>query len=38
MAHDRITPCKFYICKGECSKGRDSDQYGYCQMKEELEK
>lgn len=31
MAHDRITPCEFYICKGKCSKGRDSDHNGYCQ-------
>lgn len=31
MAHDRNTSCKFYICKGECSKGRDSDHNGYCQ-------
>jgi hypothetical protein len=31
MAQDRITLCKFYICKGECSKGRDSDHNGYCQ-------
>jgi len=31
MAKDRLTPCKFYICKGQCSKGRDADHYGYCQ-------
>ena len=31
MAHDRVTPCKYYICKGQCSKGRVSDHTGYCQ-------
>lgn len=31
MAHDRIEPCKFYICKGECLKGRYANQSGYCQ-------
>ena len=31
MSRDRIEPCKSYICKGECKKGRDADHNGYCQ-------
>ena len=31
MAYDRETPCKYYISKGECSKGRDAEHNGYCQ-------
>lgn len=31
MSKDRITPCKSYVCKGECLKGRDADHKGYCQ-------
>lgn len=31
MAKDRIEPCTYYICKGECVKGRDADYNGYCQ-------
>ena len=31
VAHDRIEPCKFYICKGCCTKGRNANQSGYCQ-------
>lgn len=31
MAKDRLTPCKYYKCKGECAKGREADHYGYCQ-------
>ena len=31
MAKDRITPCLYYVCKGECKKGRKSDHNGYCQ-------
>ena len=31
MAKDKIEPCQFYICKGECSKGRKADHNGYCQ-------
>lgn len=31
MAKDRITPCKFYVCKDQCSKGREADYNGYCQ-------
>ena len=31
MAKFRETPCRFYIAKGECRKGRDAVHYGYCQ-------
>lgn len=31
MSRDRIEPCKYYVCKGECDKGRDAEQNGYCQ-------
>lgn len=31
VAKDRITPCKYYECKGECKKGRDAEHLGYCQ-------
>lgn len=31
MAKDRLTPCKFYICHGECEKRREADMFGYCQ-------
>lgn len=31
MAKDRLTPCLYYICKGECKRGRDSDHQNYCQ-------
>ena len=31
MAKDRISPCKYYIAFGECSKGREASQNGYCQ-------
>lgn len=31
MAKDRIEPCVYYICAGECQKGRDADHNGYCQ-------
>lgn len=31
MAKDRITPCKFYISFGDCSKGREANHNGYCQ-------
>lgn len=31
MSKDRITPCKFYVCYGECEKKRDADIFGYCQ-------
>lgn len=31
MSNYRETPCKYYICFGECSKGRKAEQKGYCQ-------
>ena len=31
MAKDRQTPCLFYICLGECKKGRNAEHNGYCQ-------
>lgn len=31
MARDRLTPCISYVCKGECSRGREADHAGYCQ-------
>ena len=31
MAKDRITPCLYYICAGECEKGREGNHHGYCQ-------
>ena len=31
MAKDRLTPCLYYVCKGECKKDRDADHGGYCQ-------
>lgn len=31
MAKDRLTPCLFYVCKGECKKGRNAEHSGYCQ-------
>ena len=31
MAKDRIEPCKYYICAGQCDKGRNADHHGYCQ-------
>ena len=31
MAKDRIEPCVYYICAGECEKGREADHRGYCQ-------
>lgn len=31
MAKDRETPCMFYICETECSKGRKAEHNGYCQ-------
>ena len=27
----RETPCKYYICLGECKKGRAAEHKGYCQ-------
>lgn len=31
MSRDRIEPCKFYICAGHCTKGREANHKGYCQ-------
>lgn len=31
MAKDRLTPCLYYICAGECAKGRAAEHDGYCQ-------
>ena len=31
MAKDRLTPCLFYVCKGECKKRRNAEHSGYCQ-------
>lgn len=31
MARTKETPCKYYVCKGECEKGRDADHEKYCQ-------
>lgn len=31
MAHDRLTPCLHYVCKGECTKGRNAEHERYCQ-------
>ena len=28
---DRETVCEYYICKGECDKGREAEHNGYCQ-------
>ena len=31
MAKLRETPCKYYICVGQCEKGREAEHNGYCQ-------
>lgn len=31
MAKYRETPCKYYVAFGECTKGREACQSGYCQ-------
>lgn len=31
MSKERQTPCKFYICEHECSKGREATHNSYCQ-------
>ena len=33
MAKDSITPCKYYICFGMCSKSREAHHNGYCQKR-----
>lgn len=31
MAKDRVIPCMYYVCKGECKKGRrDAEINGIC--------
>lgn len=31
MTKDRIESCLYYVCAGECEKGREADHKGYCQ-------
>ena len=31
MAKDRETPCKSYVCEGNCEKGREGTHNSYCQ-------
>lgn len=31
MSKTKETPCLYYVCKGECEKGRNADHNGYCQ-------
>lgn len=31
MARLRETPCLYYVCVGECKKGREAEHNGYCQ-------
>lgn len=31
MAKTRETPCLYYVCAGECEKGREADHKNYCQ-------
>lgn len=31
MAKLRETPCEYYVCAGQCKKGREADHYHYCQ-------
>lgn len=31
MAKDRLTPCLYYVCKGQCTKGRKAEHHSYCQ-------
>ena len=31
MAKDRETPCLYYVCAGQCTKGRAAEHKGYCQ-------
>lgn len=31
MARDRETPCRFYVCEGNCEKGREGTHNSYCQ-------
>ena len=31
MSKERQTPCKFYVCEGDCEKGREATHNKYCQ-------
>ncbi len=31
MSKFREEPCMYYICKGECEKGRNAEYKGFCQ-------
>lgn len=31
LSKDRIEPCKFYVCEGQCTKGRSASHKWYCQ-------
>ena len=31
MNKTRETPCLYYICAGQCQKGREADHKHYCQ-------
>ena len=31
MSKDRLTPCKSYVCEGECTKGKKAEHKGLCQ-------
>lgn len=37
MSKDRIEPCKYYECFGQCNKGREADLHGYCQRCDKYE-
>lgn len=36
MAKDRIEPCKFYICEGQCTKNRSASHKSYCQNVQDM--
>ena len=31
MSKERQTPCEFYVCEGDCIKGREGTHNKYCQ-------
>lgn len=31
MAKDRLTPCLYYVCEGQCSKNKPGTMKNYCQ-------
>lgn len=37
MAKTRETPCLYYICAGQCQKGREADHAHYCQKCDKYE-